>query len=96
MIIVAGHLIVAAHERETYLACVHAVNALARKSEGCLDFVQVADPVEDDRIVIFERWEDDATLLAFRSSGAPDEPQATPRILGAEVKKYRIAAVEAP
>jgi quinol monooxygenase YgiN len=97
MIIVAGHLTVAAHERETYLACVHGVNALARGSKGCLDFVQAADPIEGDRIVIFERWEDDAALLAFRSSGDPaDEPQVTPRILSAEVRKYRIAGIESP
>lgn len=97
MIIVAGHLIVAASERATYLEAVADVNALARSSAGCLDFVQVADPVEGDRIVIYERWSDDAALLAFRSSGDPDAPQpARPAILGADVAKYRIAAIEAP
>ena len=97
MIIVAGHLIIAAAERETYLASVEHVNALARASAGCLDFVQVADPVEHDRVVIFERWEDDAALMAFRSSGTPEEqPAPGLRILSAEVKKYRISDVESP
>lgn len=97
MIIVAGHLTVAAAEREAYLTSVEQVNALARASVGCLDFVQVADPIEGNRIVIFERWEDDAALLAFRSSGTPgDEAAPGPPILSAAVAKYRISAVESP
>lgn len=68
---------------------------MARASE----VVQVADPLEDDRIVIFERWENDDALLAFRSSGTSDAPQPTPpppSILSADVSKYRIAGIEAP
>ena len=61
--------------------------------------MQVADPIEDDRIVIYERWETDEALAAFRNSGSsatgPPSP-VTPEILGAEVSKYRISAVEAP
>lgn len=92
MIIVAGHLTVAASERAAYLNAVEDVNALARASAGCLDFEQVADPLEGDRIVIYERWIDDASLLAFRASDDPDTPQPTlPAILGADVAKYRIA-----
>lgn len=99
MIIVAGHLIVAAEERDAYLVGVGDVNRQAREAEGCLAFVQVPDPLEADRIVIYERWESDEALLAFRSSGpqggsTPERP--VPQVLGAEVSKYRIAAIEAP
>ena len=99
MIIVAGHLIVAEHDRDAYLAGVAAVNRLARASPGCLAFVQVADPLEADRIVSYERWESDAALLAFRSSGpegGAGSAESLPQLLGADVGKYRISAVEAP
>ena len=45
--------------------------ALARAAPGCLDFAQSADQLEPDRINIFERWESDAHLEAFRS--LPDD-----------------------
>ncbi len=97
MIIVAGHLTVEPDERARYLKSVEHVSGLARASAGCLDFVQVADSIEEDRIVIFERWEDDAALSAFRSSGPPeDETTPAQRILSADVSKYRISAVESP
>lgn len=98
MIIIAGHLTVDPADRDAYLSAVAGVNALSRAREGCLDFVQVADPLEHDRIVIFERWTDDDALIAFRSSGVPEgqDPLVPPRILGADVSKYRIAGVEAP
>jgi quinol monooxygenase YgiN len=99
MIIVAGHLIVATEERDAYLVSVADVNRQARDAQGCLAFVQVADPLEPDRIVIYERWDSDEALLAFRHSD-PQDPSTSerpiPQILGAEVSKYRIAAVEAP
>ena len=97
MIIVAGWLRVAADEREAYLAAVSHIAPQAREAPGCLDFVQTADPVDPERIVIYERWESDEDLLAYRSSGSDDDAGAgTPDILGADVAKYRISAVEAP
>lgn len=97
MIIVAGHLRVAATERDRYLAAVADVAVLARRAPGCHDFVQAADPIDPERINIYERWEDDASLLAFRSSGeeGDDEPP-TPDILDADVRKFRISSVESP
>lgn len=97
--IVAGHLTVAARERDAYLAAVADVARRARASPGCLAFVQVPDPLEADRIVIYERWDSDEPLAAFRSSGSDDdaaEARPSPELLGAAVSKYRIAAVEAP
>lgn len=94
MIIVAGWLRVVAAERDAYLAAVFEVTVQARGSSGCFDFVQAADPVEPDRINVYERWESDADLLAFRSSG-PDEG-ALPEIRSAEVHKFRISAIEPP
>jgi quinol monooxygenase YgiN len=96
MIIIAGHLLVAPGERDRYLAAVDGVAALARQSPGCHDFVQSPDPIDPGRINIYERWEDDASLLAFRNSGGPDDAVETPEVVGAEVAKYRISSIESP
>jgi quinol monooxygenase YgiN len=97
VIIVAGHLRVAATQRERYLEAVGGVTADARRAPGCLDFVQSADPVDPERINVYERWDTDEALMAFRTSGDVEaEPQSVPAVLGAEVAKYRIAAVEDP
>ncbi|MGC1211373.1 MAG: antibiotic biosynthesis monooxygenase family protein [Micromonospora sp.] len=94
MFIVAGTLYVDPAERDAYLAsCVEAVRA-ARSAPGCVDFAVSADLVEPGRINVYERWESDEQLLAFRGSGPTDEQAAA--ILGAEVHKFRISAVEAP
>ena len=94
MIIVAGHLQVDPQQRDAYLERMADVAPSARAAAGCLDFVQVADPVEADRIIVYERWENDEALLAFRGQGQGVDD--TPELLGADVAKYRISAVEAP
>ncbi|MFE9694809.1 putative quinol monooxygenase [Micromonospora sp. NPDC005806] len=94
MIIVAGTLYVDPAERDAYLAsCVEAVLA-ARSAPGCVDFAVSPDLVEPGRINVYERWESDEQLLAFRGSG-PTEEQVAP-ILGAEVHKFLVSGVEAP
>jgi quinol monooxygenase YgiN len=97
VIIVAGWLRVDAADRDGYLAAVADVARLARAAPGCLDFTQAADPLDAERINVYERWESDEDLLLFRASGCPDEPQPdVPEVLAAKVRKYRISSVEAP
>lgn len=54
VIIIAGHLRVAAPERDQYLTAVQGVAALARRAPGCYDFVQAADPIDLERMHIDE------------------------------------------
>ncbi|MGL5818723.1 MAG: putative quinol monooxygenase [Phycicoccus sp.] len=97
MIIVAGSLHVDPAERERYLGLVATVTPRAREAPGCLDFVQAPDPVDPARINVYERWESDDALLAFRGSGGDDEDRSeVPDIVAAGVRKYRISAVEDP
>ena len=96
MIIIAGTLTLATADRGRYLSAVAGVAPAARRAPGCLDFVQVADPVDPERIVIFERWESDEDLERFRTSGEPDEQAELPPLQDADVRKYRIASVEEP
>ena len=74
MVIVAGHITVEPQQRESYLAGCVSVVERARGAAGCLDFAITADPIDPGRVNIFERWESQAALETFRSSG-PDTEQ---------------------
>ncbi len=88
MIIVAGWLRVAEHDRDGYLDGCRDVIVAARSAAGCLDFHLSADLIELDRINVFERWESVADLEAFRGSG-PGDDQAS-AILAADVSQYEV------
>ena len=89
MVIVAGHLIVEPCQREAYLeGCVSVVER-ARATPGCLDFSITADLVDPGRINVFERWESQEAVQAFRGSGPSDEQGAA--IVSASVAEFDIA-----
>ena len=59
-------------DRDRYLLAVRDVADQARAFPGCVDFAQSPDPNDPGRINVFERWESDEALEAFRSSGTDD------------------------
>lgn len=91
MVIVAGHLVVAAGDREGYLAGCAGVVEQARRAPGCLDFSITADLLDPGRIAIFERWESQEAVEAFRGSGPSDDQSAA--MLSASVAEYDVAGV---
>ena len=91
MVIVAGHIVVDPGPARTYLADCVSVVEQARRSPGCLDFTIAADLVDAGRINIFERWESQAAVEAFRGSGPSDEQSAA--MLTASVAEYDVADV---
>ena len=91
MVIVAGHITVEPQERESYVAGCVSVVEQARGAAGCLDFVITADLVDPGRVNIFERWESQAAVDAFRASGPSDEQGVA--MLSASVAEYDIAEV---
>ncbi|HVQ49035.1 MAG TPA: antibiotic biosynthesis monooxygenase [Mycobacterium sp.] len=91
MVIVAGHVVVDPKDRDEYLSgCVEVVRQ-ARRAAGCLDFALSADLLEPGRINIFERWESQAAVDAFRGSGPSDEQGAA--IRAAAVAEYDVGDV---
>lgn len=69
----------------------------ARHAPWCRDFVQSADPIDPERINLYERWDSDDSLMSFRGSGDEDDrPLPMVELLGAEVAKHRISSVESP
>ncbi|SPT49430.1 putative quinol monooxygenase [Actinomadura madurae] len=91
MVIVAGHIIVDPQQREFYLASSVSVVESARRAPGCLDFAISADLIDAGRINIFERWESQAAVEAFRGNGPSDEQSAA--MLAASVAEYDVADV---
>lgn len=89
MVIVAGHLTVAPQQRESYLASCTGVVEQARRAAGCLDFSISADLLDTTRVNVYERWESQAAVEAFRTS--PGEVHL-PAIVSMSVAEYEIAA----
>lgn len=58
----------------------------ARQQKGCRDFVVAADPIENNRVNIYEEWETEEELAEFRGSG-PDSDISS-LIVSAEVSKH--------
>jgi quinol monooxygenase YgiN len=91
MVIVAGHITVDPELRESYLAGCMSVVEKARRAEGCLDFAITADLLDPGRVNVFERWESQAAVKTFRSSGPSNKQRAA--MLSASVAEYDIADV---
>jgi quinol monooxygenase YgiN len=91
VVIVAGQVVVDTNQRNDYLAgCVQVVEQ-ARNTAGCLDFAISGDLLDPGRINIFERWESQAAVHAFRGSGPSDEQADV--IMSASVAEYDVTGV---
>jgi len=85
MVIVAGHVTVDPERREAYLAASVVLVEQARKAAGCLDIAIGADLVDPARVNLFERWESQEALEAFRRNGPPfEQADAIREVSGAE------------
>ena len=90
MIIVAGWIRVHSDERQAYVdGCLPVIEA-ARSAPGCIDFHITADPLDAERVNIFEQWETAADVERFRGSGVSDEQAAA--IIAAKVEQHEIAS----
>src|SRR3989442_4506708 len=91
MVIVAGHITVEPQQRESSLAgCVRIVEQ-ARRAVGCLDVAICADLVDPGRVNIFERWESQAGLGTFLTTGPDTEQRRAVRTVS--FRGYHIADV---
>jgi quinol monooxygenase YgiN len=90
VIIVAGSLFVHEMERDRYLDECREVVLAARSSDGCLDFHLSADPIEPDRINVYEQWDSVEAVEAFRGSGPPASQTASVR--AAAVAQHRVSS----
>jgi quinol monooxygenase YgiN len=90
MILVSGRIYVAHGQREVFLFASHESMIAARHAPGCRDFVVAADPIEPDRVNVYEEWDSADQLEAFRGEGPGGE--LVKLIARAEVRRYVIAS----
>ncbi|AFR49230.1 putative quinol monooxygenase [Gordonia sp. KTR9] len=91
MVIVAGSLRVDPRGRADYLAGCEEVIGAARRAPGCRDFGISADTTDPGRVNIFERWDSQSAVDAFRGDGVGDEQAQA--ILSAAVAEYDVADI---
>ena len=89
MIIVSGRIYVRPGTRQDFLTRSAAV-VQARRTDGCLDFVVAADPVESDRVDVYEEWESEEALLHFRGDGPGEDLSSN--IMRAKVARHKVAS----
>lgn len=94
MLIVSGRLYIRKGSRQKFLKASLEAVVLARNTPGCKDFVVAADPVEPERVNVYEEWESEKQLLAFRGSG-PDNSMLS-LIERANVSRHVIASSGPP
>jgi quinol monooxygenase YgiN len=92
MIIVSGSIRTDPAARDDYVVGCREVIEQARRAPGCVDFHITADPIELDRINIYEQWASVADVEAFRGSGSSSEQQAA--IREAEVYQHVVESSE--
>jgi len=90
MIIVSGRIYVRGGRRDTFLAASMEAVMAARRSSGCLEFVVAADPIEPDRVNVYEQWESEAQLEAFRREGPG--PDLMSDIVSTDVSRHQISS----
>jgi quinol monooxygenase YgiN len=94
MLIVSGRIWVRSGSRERFLALSAPAIAQARGSRGCLDFVVAPDPLEMDRVNVYEEGETELALLAFRDAGPSTD--LSEEIVRAQVARHTTAASGRP
>ena len=66
MIIITGHELVPAEQRDAFVAKFRDLVARARESEGCLHVAITADSVDPERVNVTEVWQDADALGEWR------------------------------
>src|ERR1700728_1730170 len=82
VIIVGGRFEVEPEQREEFIFSRHDLIRTSRVEAGCLEYTFCADPIEPDRVVLFERWEMQADLdarLTGMGGGTPPRDEVKPR-----------------
>jgi quinol monooxygenase YgiN len=92
MIIIAGYTRTEAQKRDAAVDAFAAMIGRARKQDGCLDLSISADPVDPDRINLFECWRDQESWKAWRKIAKG--PRVALR--DTHVKLYRSDKAEKP
>jgi quinol monooxygenase YgiN len=94
MIIVSGRLYVRPGARQEFLTRSGEAVVAARRAPGCMDFVVAGDPIEPDRVNVYEEWESEQALVAFRGDGPGADLSSL--IANAKVAKHVVSSSGRP
>jgi quinol monooxygenase YgiN len=94
MLIVAGWFELPADRRDEYVERYQDLVKRAREADGCLDLAISADPVQAGRVNMYERWESEEHLNAWRQIADP--PQLDVEFTGGDVQKHHVSHSEPP
>jgi quinol monooxygenase YgiN len=92
MVIVAGRAYVDPARRGQLLAGLEDSIRQARAEAGCLDYAVAADPLEADRVNVFELWESREHLARHLANGGAGPELASP-VLRVDVSQYEVGRV---
>jgi len=92
MVIVAGHFDVDPERRDEFIRGREESMRASRAEPGCVVYAFSADPLQPERVLLFERWESKEALLAHLQ-GMQSAPQSSSdiEIRGAELLQYEIS-----
>jgi quinol monooxygenase YgiN len=90
MIIVSGRIYVTPGRRDAFVATSRDAVVEARRAPGCVDFVVAADPVDPDRVNVYEQWETEDELEAFRGEGPGADLSSD--IVRADVARHHVSS----
>lgn len=88
-IIVAGKLTIKAGFRDEFVEKSKQAILLARKNKACQDFSVSVDPIDSNRVNIFEKWKSRPALDGFRASGP--ESDLFSLVESFDVKEYEVS-----
>jgi quinol monooxygenase YgiN len=94
MLIIAGSI--TTESRDAFLAAVAPMVAATHTEAGCREYAFSPDPDNDDRILLFELWDDQEALDAHFATEHMAEFQramAGIAVAGMDIKKYTISDV---
>jgi quinol monooxygenase YgiN len=97
MLIVAGSIITEPGGREPFLIAVQPMMSATLDEPGCHEYAFTPDPNDDNRVLLYELWDDQAALdghFASAHMAAWQETRKGLAVTGASIKKYVISSVE--
>ena len=82
MVIVGGTFELDPELRDTFIESRGDMMRTSRAEAGCIEYTFCADPLDPSRVVLFEKWADqaslDAHIAAQRAAPRPTEPGIRP------------------
>lgn len=94
MVIVGGTFELDPELRDAFIESRSDMMRTSRGEAGCIEYTFAADPLDPGRVVLFEKWEDqaalDAHIAAQRAAPRPTEPGI--KLISSSITIYTVAS----